>query len=124
RVYRWPSEPPSHRRSARRRCRIGSHGADCAPGSAVLSGDQVLTLGHQSGLYAAVHVELVEDVLHVVLHRVGRDVQLLADGRVAHAPGQQLEDPELALGQPGRPIARGAWRLRDLASEVAELAEE
>ena len=46
-----------------------------------------------------VEVELAQDVADVVLHRLRRDVQLLADLPVGVAPGHVLEDLALPLGQ-------------------------
>ena len=50
-------------------------------------------------LPAAVNSELMVDLFEVAVYRLGRDHQLRCDLFVLEAPGQQLEDTQLAVGQ-------------------------
>jgi hypothetical protein len=55
------------------------------------------------------HVELGEDVGHVVADRLGAEDQAAGDGLVVQAPGDEVEDVVLPLGQLGeRPAGRAA----------------
>jgi hypothetical protein len=63
--------------------------------------EELLAHGVDHGLHPRVQVQLLEDVAHVVLDRVLRDVELAGDLAVAHALGHELEDLELAVGEPG-----------------------
>ena len=63
--------------------------------------DQVLANRVEHGLVPAVEAELVEDVADVVLDRVLRDVQLIADFTAGLTAGDQLENFEFTARQGG-----------------------
>jgi hypothetical protein len=68
-----------------------------------------------------VELQLLQDVAHVVLHRVLGDVELTGDVTVAETARDELEHLELAFGQSGRQRTLAVVRL---LREHVELREE
>src|SRR3954454_17885852 len=87
----------------------------------LLEVEQLLADGVDDGLHAGVEVQLLEDVAHVVLDRVLRDVELVGDLTVREALSHELEHLELAVGQLRR---RDLLLLVGAAGERVELLDE
>src|SRR3954451_17584760 len=87
----------------------------------LLEVEQLLADGVDDGLHAGVEVQLLEDVAHVVLDRVLRDVELVGDLTVREPLGHELEHLELAVGQLRR---RDLLLLVGAAGERVELLDE
>src|SRR3954447_8613486 len=92
-------------------------------GSLIRSGsgdvEQLLAHGVHHGLHARVELELLQDVADVVLHGVLADEQSLRDLAFVEALRHELEDLELAVGQPG-----GGHLLTVRARHLLELVEQ
>src|SRR5690606_37273326 len=87
------------RRAERRWCQRISPSAGGAPAPSWLPHHPPLPDGVERRLGAALEAELREQVRHVRLHGGLADAQLLRDGLVAGAGGDQLQHLELALGE-------------------------
>src|SRR6478735_10168268 len=90
--------------------------------SGIGSGDveEFLAHGVHDRFHPRVQLQLLQDVAHVVLHRVLTDEQLPGRVPVVHSLGDQAEHLELALGEPWRrdllPI--GAGHLLELVDQL------
>src|SRR5207302_7677704 len=73
------------------------------------------------GFHTGVEVQLLEDVADVVLDGVLGDEELLGDVPVVVAPGDELEDLQLPVGQPG---SRDAGPLVGALHHAGELVEQ
>src|SRR6516225_12336389 len=98
-----PPQLSSRPSTQRRRAAATGAGAGSA-GDVVVDVKEALTHGVDHCFHPRVEVQLLEDVTHVVLHRVLGDVELVADLPVALTLGHQLEDLELPLGQRRRRV--------------------
>src|SRR5438445_2775803 len=81
--------------------------------------DELLAHGVEHRLHARMEVELLEDVAHVVLDRVLRDVQPASDLTVGEPVGREAEHLELPVGElrTRRPLVGAFGHRRKLAHE-------
>ena len=78
--------------------------------------------GEQRGRGPGRDADLGVGVLHVAVRGLGRDAQRARDLLGLQPAGQQADDLDLALGQPGRPRRRGGARCPAASSTAATLS--
>src|ERR1019366_3297012 len=86
--------------------------------------DQLLPDRDHDGLHPGVNLQLLENIAHVILHRVLGDKQLLGDVAVVHPPRNELEHLHFPVGQPGCRELPGPLLFLVAAGEAGELGQQ
>src|SRR5690625_3656338 len=81
---------------------------------------QLLSHGIDDRLHARVQMQLLQDITHVVLHRVFRNKEFAGNVAIVESSGHQGENLELPIGQP----RRGNLRFVLLLRQVGELGQQ